>query len=315
MDRIAAASALERSTLFRRVESGSTAGRWHAAIAEKDFWVCWSLYRIFQILQFRPHLIFKGGTSLSKVHHLIERFSEDVDLSLSRRDLGFADDRDPEQPGISKKEARRRLDALVAECKRVIREKLVPALRQDFAGVLGNSDWSVELDLDDPQTVLFAYPPTEVSGGLSYVRPAIRLEMGARSDDWPAADAEITPYAAEVFPALFSVRTCKVRTLWQSGRSGRKPPCCTPNATARQTNPRESGCRATTTTFTAYPCNRFRSGRFNNATCWSAWSHTRASSSPKRGLTTTPPAPAPFNCCPPLTTWTPCAATIRPWKP
>ncbi len=56
-------------------------------------------------------------------------------------------------------------------------------------------------------------PPTELSGGLVYVRPTIRLEMGARSDDWPAADAEITPYAAEVMPDLFSVRTCNVRTL------------------------------------------------------------------------------------------------------
>jgi len=47
----------------------------------------------------------------------------------------------------------------------------------------------------------------------SYVRPAIRLEMGARSDDWPAADAELTPYAAEALPELFTIRSCRVRTL------------------------------------------------------------------------------------------------------
>jgi hypothetical protein len=40
-----------------------------------------------------------------------------------------------------------------------------------------------------------------------------RLEMGARSDDWPATDAEITPYAAEAFPGLFTTPSCKVRTL------------------------------------------------------------------------------------------------------
>ena len=40
-------------------------------------------------------MIFKGGTSLSKAYHAVERFSEDVNLSLSRRDLGFADSRDP----------------------------------------------------------------------------------------------------------------------------------------------------------------------------------------------------------------------------
>jgi len=118
MDGIATSNAADRTVLFRRTEAAMSHGC-HAAIVEKDFWVCWTLRRLFEVLQFRPHLIFKGGTSLSKVYRVIERFSEDVDLSLSRRDLGFADDRDPEQAGISKKEARRRLDALVAECQTV----------------------------------------------------------------------------------------------------------------------------------------------------------------------------------------------------
>lgn len=138
MDRIARSNAADRTVLFRRTEAAMSHGC-HAAIVEKDFWVCWALRRIFEVLQFRPHLIFKGGTSLSKVYRAIERFSEDVDLSLSRRDLGFADEHDPEQTGISKKEARRRLDALVAECQTVVREKLVPELRRDFASVLGGS--------------------------------------------------------------------------------------------------------------------------------------------------------------------------------
>ena len=212
MDLVAQSSATQRAQLFE------TAGARHeppmdAAIVEKDFWVCWTLRRIFDVLQFRPHLIFKGGTSLSKVYRAIERFSEDVDLSLSRRDLGFADDRDPEQAGISKKEAQRRLDALVTECQTVVREKLVPELRRDFAAVLGTAGWSVDLDPADPQTVIFTYPSTEVSGVRPYVRPAIRLEMGARSDDWPAADADLTPYAAETFPDLFTIRSCRVRTL------------------------------------------------------------------------------------------------------
>jgi hypothetical protein len=211
MDKIARSSASDRAAFFEDVHTRRL--EIESAIAEKDFWVCWSLRRIFEVLQFRPHLIFKGGTSLSKVYRAIDRFSEDVDLSLSRRDLGFADDHDPEHPGISKKEARRRLDALVAECQRVVADKLVPELRRDFASVLGTTGWSVELDPSDPQTVIFAYPSTRLSGVMSYVRPAIRLEMGARSDDWPATDAEITPYAAEAFPGLFTTPSCKVRTL------------------------------------------------------------------------------------------------------
>ena len=48
------------------------------AIVEKDFWVCWALKNIFSSKKLRPHLVFKGGTSLSKVYGVIERFSEDV---------------------------------------------------------------------------------------------------------------------------------------------------------------------------------------------------------------------------------------------
>ena len=57
-------------------------------LIEKDFWVCWTLERLFALPEFRGHLLFKGGTSLSKVYGLIQRFSEDIDLSLSRSALG-----------------------------------------------------------------------------------------------------------------------------------------------------------------------------------------------------------------------------------
>lgn len=212
MNHVAQSLAHDRADIFRRAQS-VLSDNLDASFIEKDFWVCWTLYRIFEVIQFRPHLIFKGGTSLSKVYKVIDRFSEDVDLSLSRRDLGFAGDHDPEQAGISKKEAKRRLEALVEACKAAVRDTLVPALRNDFAKVLGPDGWSVELDPQDAQTVLFAYPATELSSAMPYMKPVIRLEMGARSDDWPAVDAELKPYAAEVFPEVFSLPSAKVRTL------------------------------------------------------------------------------------------------------
>ncbi len=51
-------------------------------VLEKDFWVCWLLSILFES-QFAGNLVFKGGTSLSKVFGVINRFSEDIDLSLS----------------------------------------------------------------------------------------------------------------------------------------------------------------------------------------------------------------------------------------
>ncbi|MDD2773703.1 MAG: nucleotidyl transferase AbiEii/AbiGii toxin family protein [Elusimicrobiales bacterium] len=212
MDSIATLSSKERGQLFAAAEVKHTP-RIIAPIIEKDFWACWTLHRLFDVMQFRPHLIFKGGTSLSKVYKAIERFSEDVDLSLSRRDLGFAEARDPEQSGISAKERRRRLEDLTVQCRNTIRDQMLPALRHDFTSVLGKSGWTVELDVADPQTVIFVYPQSAAAPANRYIRPAIRLEMGARSDDWPSVDAEIMPYAAESFPDMFKLPICTVRTL------------------------------------------------------------------------------------------------------
>lgn len=61
----------------------------NAAIIEKDFWVCWTMNYLFQRSKWRNYLAFKGGTSLSKSYGLIERFSEDIDLILDWRLLGY----------------------------------------------------------------------------------------------------------------------------------------------------------------------------------------------------------------------------------
>ncbi len=192
-------------------------------IIEKDFWVCWTLYRIFGVLRLQPRLIFKGGTSLSKGYNAIERFSEDVDLSLSRCDLGFSDERDPEKQGISKKEQSRRIDALVACCRKIIHDHVLVEIQKDFSSILGSSGWRVELDSRDEQTILFIYPGSGLyKGKISFIAPSIRLEMGARSDDWPAMEREIKPYAAEVFPQLFRINSSvqvntldATRTFWE----------------------------------------------------------------------------------------------------
>ncbi len=60
-----------------------------AAIVEKDFWVCWMLGLLFDHPEWSKGLVFKGGTSLSKVFKAIARFSEDIDLSLCPEVLGI----------------------------------------------------------------------------------------------------------------------------------------------------------------------------------------------------------------------------------
>lgn len=58
---------------------------------EKDWWVVQTLSIVFE-MDVAEHLVFKGGTSLSKAWKLIERFSEDVDLAIDREFFGFGGD-------------------------------------------------------------------------------------------------------------------------------------------------------------------------------------------------------------------------------
>ncbi|MGY3621941.1 nucleotidyl transferase AbiEii/AbiGii toxin family protein [Bradyrhizobium sp. USDA 10063] len=108
MDKVALLDGSERSALFG--ETGATRGVGNTII-EKDFWVCWTLKRLFELQnEDAPTLIVKGSTSLSKAFDAIRRFSEDIDLSFDRADLGYTGDRDPEKEGISKKQAGRQAD-------------------------------------------------------------------------------------------------------------------------------------------------------------------------------------------------------------
>ena len=79
----------ERELVFRRTASKLKLSE---AIVEKDFWVCWMLDYMFTKFKFRAFLTFKGGTSLSKAFHMIERFSEDIDLVLNWNAIGIDQD-------------------------------------------------------------------------------------------------------------------------------------------------------------------------------------------------------------------------------
>ncbi|MYI69507.1 MAG: nucleotidyl transferase AbiEii/AbiGii toxin family protein, partial [Boseongicola sp. SB0673_bin_14] len=86
MDRFASDGAEQRDEAFQ--EAAARLGM-SKAIIEKDFWVCWSLKQLFALPSFGDHMIFKGGTALSKVYDPIHRFAEDVALSLKPAMLGY----------------------------------------------------------------------------------------------------------------------------------------------------------------------------------------------------------------------------------
>lgn len=220
-------------------------------ILEKDFWVCWTLKRLFSNPEIAQHLTFKGGTSLSKGYGAIARFSEDIDLTINRNAPFLSDGANPLESDISTNERKRRLDALKSNAQRFIAELVEPQLTKNISAALGtNEGWEISLDNDDPdgQTLLFHYPRVfdyqifvpsvtrpmsyPISSPISqpivrgdkqdhYIKPQIKLEFGARGDTSPNETRSIKPYAADIFPDLFKNPSCEVsmlgaeRTFWE----------------------------------------------------------------------------------------------------
>lgn len=175
---------------------------------EKDFWVCWTLDALFNELKSGgPRLLFKGGTSLSKGYGLIERFSEDIDITIFREDIGQAATVE-ELELLSGKKREARLDAIKAACQDYIlgpmQEQLSVLLQQTLKTANLNPNRArVALDPDDPdgQSLLLWYP-TATAEGNAYIRRAIKIESGAKSALDPHAPLVVRPYVAEDLPSL-----------------------------------------------------------------------------------------------------------------
>ena len=165
----------------------------------------------FSLQSLKEHLLFKGGTSLSKAYRLIHRFSEDIDISIQRESLGFGGEQDPANPKLSNKARTRQVDALADATKSQIFEKVSPELDQMIGNQGLNEDCTLTKDDTDPdqQSLAFAYPRTELTqDATAYVRPSVKIEFGARSDHWPAEIKEVQSYLAEAIPdAMHESRT------------------------------------------------------------------------------------------------------------
>ncbi len=188
---------------------------------EKDFWVCWVIHKLFALPNIGEHLTFKGGTSLSKGWGLIQRFSEDIDIVIDRGFLGCDDNSAPETAG-SNKERNRRLKRLKAVAQEFVQQTLAVVLERRLQERLSfTQDWLLVVDPGDPdkQTLLFEY--TSVFAEANYVRPLVRIELGARSDTEPTGMPGIEPYVTqairEIFePCQFTVPTVlPKRTFWE----------------------------------------------------------------------------------------------------
>ena len=179
------------------------------AVVEKDFWVCYVLQKLIESSTLDTELWFKGGTSLSKVFGLIDRFSEDIDLVLAWESLT---DEDPFAERSNRKQERF-LKTVRERARTHISEVILPELQNRISG-----SCTAEVDQDDSQAIIVTYPRTFES---DYLRNEIKLEIGPVALSEPSSRYTIRPYAAEEFPDRFDSPectpnvVCAERTFWE----------------------------------------------------------------------------------------------------
>ncbi|MEK6406287.1 MAG: nucleotidyl transferase AbiEii/AbiGii toxin family protein [Acidobacteriota bacterium] len=220
MPRFANRSSADRAAL---IEEASARLDVMPVIVEKDYWVCWTLGRIFGLPDLAKTLVFKGGTSLSKVFHAIRRFSEDIDLSVSPVSLGFSESDIEDAPSRSRRA--KLFEKMQKECEAFVAGPCREALEQAIVGELGDhatgKPW-LEFALDartNSPVLSFEYPST-IQAASGYIEQRVKLELGSLTDQKPTGSHSIIPMISEALSSLepesATVLALEVeRTFWE----------------------------------------------------------------------------------------------------
>ncbi len=193
-------------------------------VIEKDFWVTYILDTLFNRIDHKHRILFKGGTSLSKCYKLIDRFSEDIDLSLHMADLGFEEDKAPHK--VAQKEsnsaAKRAVEDLKIAGEVFLENTILVLLKEKIEEDVGAvENWSLSLDDKNAENLLFYYPKSleDDEYGNKYVKPVVLVETGTKSEHLPTEEIEVNSLLEDAITEIDSKAVVKVlspkRTFWE----------------------------------------------------------------------------------------------------
>ncbi|MCK5781576.1 MAG: nucleotidyl transferase AbiEii/AbiGii toxin family protein [Flavobacteriales bacterium] len=176
----------DRKSIFKEITSKSGIPDY---AVEKDWWVVQTLSIIFE-MEIGKHLVFKGGTSLSKAWGLIDRFSEDVDLAVDRSFYGF----EGELSKNKRTKLRKKASAYITDI-------FYPELKERFE----ESGLDVKIKIieplssdQDPRIIEVYYPNVISSPG--YIQPRVQVEIGSRSMREPFTVCSFSTLVDETYP-------------------------------------------------------------------------------------------------------------------
>ena len=188
---------VDRLAMLQQTETGHP-GINQVAI-EKDWWVTVTLKALFQT-DCRDSLIFKGGTSLSKGFNIIERFSEDIDLTISHSFFGIEKTSKNQRDKLRKTARKYIHETLSSQLDVRLKEMGIPGYTienvtqvQDKTG-----EWH-PIDSDKDPTVILLHYPSIVEETISYIPPRVKIEISCLSMDEPTEEREIHSLIGESF--------------------------------------------------------------------------------------------------------------------
>jgi hypothetical protein len=206
---------LSRDDQKEALEYAANRAKRPAHLLEKDIWVVWTLSAIYTS-PLADTLTFKGGTSLSKVYRIIDRFSEDIDLTYDIRELA-ADllklgNPVPESTSQEKKVSSAIRHRLPGWIEGVVRPIIEAALAKD------RLEATLTLAGKDNDKLILAY--AAVKTGTGYSSPTIQLEFGARATGEPHQVLPVTCDIAQeiegvLFPTAQPLVMAAERTFWE----------------------------------------------------------------------------------------------------
>lgn len=175
---------------------------------EKDFWMCWALEKLFQMKE--NQFVFKGGTTLSKVYQVIDRYSEDIDITVNYgkfiKEIDFTN--------ISNTQLLKISDKLKENLESYLKDEVAPYLNAQYSTEF--NDRLGEFTLHDGENIYFQYP--SILDKTDYKRGFIKIEFGARNTIEPSEFHNIDTYIDKVGKAKSNI-TVKVlspeRTFWE----------------------------------------------------------------------------------------------------
>lgn len=266
-------------------------------ILEKDFWVTWLLGLLFALPEVAAHLVFKGGTSLSKAYGVIDRFSEDIDLCLVPDFVGA------NAAAFDALDSRTRRDAAVLEMQQMCgiktQEVVQPVLETGIRKALGepqvgNAWLRYEVDAAARSPVIYFRYPTQEHAGFAYIQREVKLELGTLTDQQPTGRYPIRPLVAESFQRSSATGSARSpRSRW-SALSGKRRRSCTRSSTVRRTSTCRIVTHATTRTWRVCWSAKMRRATWPMRRCARTWSTGRAACFPAPGLAMTSRGPAAF---------------------